>query len=320
MSNAVATEPGKRAQERPPAPSPQQKAARRHDGWARRLPLMPALIVTLLLTQLPFLLTLIYSFLDWNLLQPAKGVSFAGLQNYIKAFSDQTFLLSVWNTVVMTVAAVLISAILGLLLALLLDRKFLGRGVARTLMITPFLVMPAAGSLVWKNLMLDPSYGIVNWLLTPVGGGQIDWVGHLPMLTIVMVIVWQWTPFMMLILLAGLQSQPGEVLEAARVDGAGPFQIFRHMTFPHLRQYLELAIILGSIYIIQTFDQVFLITQGGPGTATTNLPYFLYLKTFRAGDIGYASAVGVLVVIATILSATLALRAASSIFKQESPR
>lgn len=303
-----------------PRPSPQEKSRTRRDGWLRRIPLMPALIFTLILTQLPFLLTFIYSFLDWNLLDPARGVSFNGFGNYTRAFRDPVFLQSVGNTVLITVSAVLVSAVLGLMLALLLDRKFMGRGLARTLVITPFLVMPAAGSLVWKNLILDPAYGVLNWALGPFGGSSIDWIGHYPMVTIVMVVVWQWTPFMMLILLAGLQSQPGEVLEAAQVDGAGPFRIFRYMTFPHLRQYFELAIILGTIYIIQTFDQVFLITQGGPGTATTNLPYFLYLETFRAGDIGYAAAVGVIVVIATIIFSLFALRVASSMFRQEDYR
>lgn len=277
---------------------------------------MPALIFTLALTQFPFLLTLVYSTLHWNLIIPGQ-IGFQGLGNYIEAFSDPVFLQSVGNTVIMTVSAVIVSAVLGMGMAILLDRKFFGRGLARTLVITPFLVMPAAGSLVWKTLMLDPTAGVVNFVIKGLGGPDIDWVGHYPMLSVVLMIVWQWTPFMMLILLAGIQSQSTEILEAARMDGANEFKIFRHLTFPHLRQYLELAIILGSIYIIQTFDQVFLVTQGGPGTSTTNLPYFLYLKTFRSGDIGYASAVGVLVVIATIIIATFALRVASSLFRGE---
>lgn len=289
----------------------------RKEAWSRRLPLMPALLITLALTQLPFLLTLIYSTLRWSLLVPEPR-RFVGFQNYLRAFRDEAFLGSVGHTLAITVFSVLGSAVLGLALALLLDRKFKLQGLARTLAITPFLVMPAAGSLVWKTLILNPSYGVLNWALSPFGGGDIDWPGHYPLLTIVMVVVWQWTPFMMLIMLAGLQSQAPEILEASRVDGATAVQIFRYQTFPHLRQYIELAIVLGSIYIIQTFDQVFLITQGGPGTATTNLPYFLYLKTFRAGDIGYASAVGVLVVIATIIISTFALRVASSLFKEES--
>jgi sorbitol/mannitol transport system permease protein len=296
--------------------SVKRKAADRKDGWLRRLPLLPALVVTLALTQFPFLLTLIYSTLNWNLLLPGT-TRFTAFDNYIKAFRDPAFLGAVGNTLIMTVSAVLVSALLGLGLALLLDRKFMGRGFARTLAITPFLVMPAAGALVWKTLILNPSFGVLNWALAPFGSNTTDWIGQHPMFTVVMIIIWQWTPFMMLILLAGLQSQSPEILEAARVDGANGLKIFRYLTFPHLRQYLELAIILGSIYIIQTFDQVFLVTQGGPGTATTNLPYFLYLKTFRAGDIGYASAVGVLVVIGTVIIATLALRVASSLFKEE---
>lgn len=301
-----------------PAPMERKRKAARSERWARRLPLMPALIVTLVLTQLPFALTLIYSFTSWNLLEPG-GRSFAGFSNYSKAFHDEVFLDSVVNTLVMTVGSVLLSAALGLGLALLLDRNFIGKGVARTLAITPFLVMPAAGALVWKTMILNPTQGVLNWALSPFGGSGIDWVGQYPMLTIIMIVVWQWTPFMMLIILAGLQSQPADVLEAARVDGASALNIFRYLTLPHLRQYIELAVILGTIYIIQTFDAVFLVTQGGPGTSTTNLPYFLYLKTFRSGDIGYSSAVGVLVVIATIIIATLALRIVSSLFRQENP-
>lgn len=294
--------------------------ALRQDKWGRRLPLLPALIFTLILTQLPFVVTLILSFVNWNLMQPYKGITFYGFGNYVKAFTDPIFVQSVGNTLVLTVSAVLASAILGLFLALLLDRKFLGKGVARTLAITPFLVMPAAGSLVWKTLILDSGHGVLNWFVGLFGIGTIDWIGHLPMVTIVMVVVWQWTPFMMLIILAGLQSQTEDILEAARVDGAGAFQIFRFMTLPHLRQYLELAIILGTIYIIQTFDQVFLITVGGPGTQTTTLPYFIYLKAFRTTEVGYAAAAGVLVALGTMVISTFALKVATSLFKEGSSR
>lgn len=304
----------------PPPMTPRQSTptGARRDAWVRRLPLMPALIVTILLTQLPFVLTLVYSMMSWNLLEPGQR-TFVGFDNYVEAFSDSVFQDSVVNTLIITVSAVLVSALLGLGLALLLDRKFIGRGIARTLAITPFLVMPAAGALIWKTMILNPSFGTLNWALSPLGGESIDWMGAHPMLTVVMIVVWQWTPFMMLIILAGLQSQSSDVLEAARVDGANGWHIFRHLTLPHLRQYIELAVILGSIYILQTFDVVFLVTQGGPGTSTTNLPYFLYLKTFRSGDIGYSSAVGVLVVVATIIIATLALRVVSSLFRQENP-
>jgi sorbitol/mannitol transport system permease protein len=134
---------------------------------------------------------------------------------------------------------------------------------------------------------------------------------------VVAALVWQWTPFMMLILLAGLQAQPGDVLEAARVDGASGLGIFRYITLPHLRQYIELSVLLGSIYIVQTFDAIFTITQGGPGTATTTLPYEIYLTMFRKYEYGEAAAAGVVVVIGTIIVATFALRVISSLFREE---
>src|SRR5262249_22629007 len=167
---------------------------------------------------------------------------FAGLSNYGKVLSDARLRAALLNTVVLTASAVLASLVVGLLLALLLDRKFPGRGVVRTLLITPFLVMPMASALLWKHAIYNPAYGLINGLL----GGSTDWVSRYPMTAVVATLVWQWTPFMMLILLAGLQSQSTETLEAARVDGAGTWKIFTHMTLPHLRQYLELGVLLGS--------------------------------------------------------------------------
>ena len=139
-----------------------------------------------------------------------------------------------------------------------------------------------------------------------------------PLVSVEVALIWQWTPFMMLILLAGLQSRPLDVIEAARIDGASGWQIFRYMTFPHLRQYLELGGLLGAIYIVQNFDAVFTITSGGLGTA--NLPYTIYQTFYQAHDYGRASAAGVVVVIGTILIATLALRTVSTLFREENAR
>jgi sorbitol/mannitol transport system permease protein len=279
----------------------------------RRGPLLPALIFTIIVTQLPFLVTLVYSFLSWNLLRPGSR-QFAFLKNYGKVLSDSTTRHALLVTVLLTAGAVIASVLVGLACALLVDRKFLGRGVVRTLLIAPFLVMPAAAALLWKTTMLHPVFGMVNWILSPLGVGDVDWASRFPLLTIIGVETWHWAPFMMLILLGGLQSQDRSVLEAARVDGATTLQSFRYLTLPHLRQYLELGVVLGSIYIVQTFDSIFMITQGGPGTATTNLPFQLYQKAFRAFDVGQAAALGVLVVILTIIVATYALRIISRLF------
>jgi sorbitol/mannitol transport system permease protein len=292
----------------------------------RRIPLLPALIFVIIVTQLPFVATLVLSTLHWNVLRPGER-SFAGLANYGTVFTDARLRNAVLNTVILTVSVVLISVLIGLVLALLLDKKFFGRGLARTLLIAPFLVMPVAAALLWKHALYNPAYGLLNGILKAVGGWfgvadppQVDWISAMPMTAVVASLVWQWTPFMMLILLAGLQSQPMDVLEAAQVDGATGWRTFRYLTLPHLRQYLELSVLLGSIYIVQTFDAVFTITQGGPGTATTNLPYEIYQTMFRKYEYGEAAAAGVVVVIGTIIVATFALRVVSSLLREENRR
>lgn len=279
--------------------------------------MLPALIFVILVTQIPFAITIIISFMNWNAAYP-DDIAFGTLQNYVTVFTDANLLKAVFVTVGLTVGVVLASALLGLGIALLLDRKFIGRGFVRTLMITPFLVVPVAAALLFKHAIFNPSYGLINGLLTTVFGEnapQPDLMTSNPLLGIGIVLVWQWTPFMMLIMLAGLQSRPMDVYEAALVDGAGPWQTFRFITLPHLRRYIELAALLGTIYIVQNFDMVFTMTSGGLGTAT--LPYVIYQEFFVAQDYGVASAVGVIVVIASLITATFALRTASTLLKEE---
>ncbi|MBB5855006.1 carbohydrate ABC transporter permease [Amycolatopsis umgeniensis] len=271
--------------------------------FKRRLPLLPALLFVVAVTQLPFVLTVFYSFQSWNLVRPGSR-HFVGLQNYIDVFADSTFLGALLNTVVLTVVCVFFSLLLGLGLAILLDRKFLGRGVVRTLLITPFLILPAAGALLWKTTMFDPTYGLLHFVF----GTDVDWLSEFPLAAVIAQVVWQWTPFMMLLILAGLQSQPKDVLEAASVDGAGRWRTFTAITLPHLSRFLQLATLLGAIYIVNSFDAIFLMTQGGPGTASTNLPFYIYQRAFQGFDIGQSSAMGVIVVILTMIVATFALR------------
>jgi len=286
--------------------------------WARRGPLLPALIFMIIVTQLPFVGTLIISFMNWNAYYPDE-IGFTGVSNYAAVFTDPDTRSAIITTVQLTVSVVLLSLVLGFGVALLLDRAFMGRGIVRTLMITPFLIVPVAAFLVWKHALYNPNYGLFNGMLRLIFGEnapQPDWISVAPLTSIVIALVWQWTPFMMLILLAGLQSKPLDVIEAARIDGCSTWQVFRYMTFPHMRQYLELAALLGSIYVVQTFDAVFVITSGGLGTA--NLPYIIYTIFYNAHDYGKASAAGVVVVIATIIIATFALRTVSSLFREDS--
>ncbi|GAA2404710.1 ABC transporter permease subunit [Streptomyces coeruleofuscus] len=313
----------------PPKTAPPPAGPRTPSGvskWRRRIPLLPALIFTIVVTQLPFVATLVISTFRWNILRPGDR-HFTGLSNYTFVFTDERLRTAVLNTVVLTASVVLVSVLLGLGLAVLLDRRFPGRGLARTLLIAPFLVMPVAASLLWKHAIYNPDYGLLNGTLNTLyqlfgadHGPTVDWVSSHPMPAVVVSLVWQWTPFMMLIILAGLQAQPGDVLEAARVDGASAMATFRHITLPHLRQYLELGILLGTIYVVQTFDAVYTITQGGPGSQTTNLPYEIYLTMFRKYEYGEAAAAGVVVVLGSIVIATFALRTIASLFRQEVSR
>jgi sorbitol/mannitol transport system permease protein len=305
-------------------PSRNARSRERALAWARRAPLLPALIFLIIVTQLPFVVTLVISFLNWNSLRPDQ-TGFAGVENYVEVLTNADLRQAIITTIVLTVSVVLASLVIGLGLALLLDKKFIGRGLARTLLIAPFLVVPVAAALIWKHALLNPTYGLINGTLTWVWSlfgsttpPQPDLLSQAPLTAVILSLVWQWTPFMMLILLAGLQSRPMDTVEAAQMDGASPWDIFAHLTLPHLRQYLELGGLLGAIYIVQNFDAVFTLTSGGLGTA--NLPYAVYQTFYFANEYGLASAAGVVVVIGTIIVATFALRTVFSLFKKEAAR
>ena len=284
-------------------------------GWARRIPLLPALVFIIILTQIPFLATLIISFMNWQANYPNE-IAFGTLNNYVTVFTDPALRSSVFFTIVLTVTVVVVSLALGLGISLLLNRSFWGRGAVRTMMIAPFLVVPVAAALLWKHAIYNPVYGLLNGILTLLGiNAQPDWITDFPRLAIELQLIWYWTPFMTLILLAGLQSRPGDVLEAASVDGANSWQTFANITMPHMRRYLELGGLLGSIYVVQTFDTVFVMTAGSLGTA--NLPYTVYETLYSAQDYGLASAQGVVVVIFSIAIATFLLRTVSTLFAEE---
>ncbi len=283
----------------------------------RRLPLLPALIFTIAVTQIPFLMSIWYSLTDWKIIPPTPK-KFVGLDNYTRLVSEEErfFRDAALVTVQMTVSAVIVSLILGTLLAILLDRKFVGQGLVRTLIITPFLIMPVVAGLLWKLQMFNESYGVLNWLLNHLGVDSVEFVSQHPTASIVTVLVWQWTPFMMLIVLAGLQGQPPDVLEAAKVDGATSLGVFRQITLRHLRPYFELGLLLGTIYIVQAFDHVAVMTGGGPGS--TNIPYFVYQRSIGGGWLfGRASAYSIVVVIAALIIANLSLRLVSSLLEGE---
>jgi polyol transport system permease protein len=285
------------------------------ESWRRRLPLLPALVFMVLLTQVPFVMSVYYSLTDWKVVPPGPR-EFVGFDNYDTLLHDHFFGQAIWVSVRLTVLPVLAALVLGTALAVLLDRRFFGRGVVRTLLITPFLITPVVIGLIWKNQMFHGVYGVLNWVIEKFGGTPVEFVSQHPTLSIGITLVWQWTPFMMLIVLAGLQSMPTDIVEAAKVDGAAPFGIFRQLTLSHLRPYMELGVLLGSIYLIQLYDQIAVMTSGGPGS--TNVPYYVYQRSIGGGwEFGQASSYSIVVVIASIVIATFALRVLSGLLRGE---
>jgi len=315
MSNAVIDNEVESKQESHEA---EVKRLEKLEGWKRRIPILPALIFTILVTQIPFLFTLFYSLTDWRI-DKTDPRQFIGLENYtsLTSESEKFFRDAAWVSVQMTVLAVLLSLIVGTMLAILLDRKFFGQGFVRTLLITPFLVMPVVAGLMWKTQMFNSSFGLLNWALNGLGLDSIEYATRYPLASVIVVLVWQWSPFMMLIVLAGLQGQDQSVLEAARVDGATTFGIFRQITFPQLRPFLELGTLLGAIYLIQVYDHIEVIVGGQPGA--NNLPFYIAQRSIGGGNrFGLASSYSIIVVIASIIIANIGLRVLSGLLEDDS--
>ena len=269
--------------------------------------LRPAVIYLVLLTQIPLLLTLYYSLTNWNLLRPDR-TQFVAFENYLDFFRNPDVITIIRNTLVFSTSVVLWSLVLGMILALLLNREFRGRGFARTLLITPFLIMPTVSAVMWKNMLFNPAFGLISSTLAALGGPRIDWMNSYPMLSIIIIVTWEWTPFMMLILLSGLQSLPQESLEAAQIDGAGPIESFYYIVLPHLRRYIEIGVLLEVLFVLNIFGEIFVTTTGGPAIDTTTLTFDIYKEAFMRWNVGRASAYGVFAVILANVVTLLFLR------------
>ena len=270
---------------------------------------IPALVYMIVLTQIPFLLAVWFSLHSWNLLVPSEGFPFVGLTNYVTEFvGDPNFWPIMGNTLQLVTGAMILALVAGTILALLLNRPMWGRNVLRGIATVPFLVTPSVMALIWKNLFLSPSTGMVNWLLHFIGIPAVPWFSAFPLQSIIFIVAWEWTPFVMLVILAGLQSVPGEVLEAAKVDGANAITTFWRVVFPLLRKPYQIAILFGTIFIFQTFGEIYVTTSGGPGVTTNTLPYYTYRAALSSFQIGQAATLGVIGVIVAILAARGMLR------------
>jgi multiple sugar transport system permease protein len=275
-------------------------------GFVRRYWLfsLPAVLVILAVIVFPWLLTLFMSAHDWKI---GGGVEFVGLKNYRDLFADARFRESIVHTLYFTVLAVLLPILIGTAAALVFHREFPFRGILRTIFVMPMMATPVAVALVW-TMMFHPQLGVLNYLLSLFGAGPASWVYDpgtvIP--TLVMVEVWHWTPLVMLIVLGGLAGLPREPYESALIDGANGWHMFRHITLPLVWPFIMVAIVIRTIDALKVFDTIFVITQGGPGTASETLNIFLYLQAFQFYKIGYASAV-VVIFFALIIALSLLL-------------
>jgi multiple sugar transport system permease protein len=297
---------------------------RRRERFAYWL-IAPAVLFMVLVHLIPTAAGTFLSLLNLNTFtfQQLFGAPWAGLENYESILFDTSnplhsgFTNAVGNTAFYTAWTVGLTLLLGLAVALLLNRSFPGQRVVRTLMLTPWVVPSFVVASLWQ-FMWQRDAGIINKVLVDYLGivdERPTWLlGENTMWAIIVPSVWRGIPFAMLIFLAGLQAIPRELHEAAAIDGAGAWQTFVHMTLPHVRRYLELSIVLGTIFIIQNFDSVLGMTGG---LNSTNIPYAVYEVFYSAKDYGVASALGVVVVIGSILVATFALRVVSSLLSEE---
>ena len=271
-----------------------------------RLLTLPAVLVVALVTQAPILFTLGLSFVHWIVVRPDLGITFYGLNNYAEIFTSSNFYAIVLNTVLITVLSLVFCTILGILFGLMLNRNFLGVNIVRTLIVSPFFVMPAVAGIIWRTMMLNPSFGFVGLFSQLLHVKPVDFLGSLPLLTIIMLIVWQWTPFFVLIILAGLQSISEEILDSAKVDGTGWFRELIFIRLPAIANHIEVAILLGLIFILKVFGLIYVTTSGGPGYSSANLAYYVYKVAFLGWDVGHSAAIAVVTVIIT-LAAIMAL-------------
>ncbi len=281
--------------------------ARRRRNYARHYwPfIVPAGIVVFAVILFPWLFTLFMSVHDFHV---GGDRSFAGLANYTRMLTDERFGMAVVRTLYFTALSVLLPLVLGVAAAVCFHRNFPGRGLFRTLFIMPMMATPVAIALVW-TMMFHPQLGVLNYILTSMGLPPSAWV-YAPgtvIPTLVMVETWQWTPLVMLIVLGGLASLPTDPYEAAVLDGASGWQVFRHVTLPLVWPFIVVAAVIRGIDAIKAFDTIFVISNGGPGTASETLNILLYLQAFSFYDIGYASAVVVVFFLLTLLITLLML-------------
>ncbi len=267
----------------------------------------PSVLLLLLWMIVPLSMTIYFSLIRYNLLYPGEN-EFVGLENFEFFLTDDGFTAGMSNTLILVGAVLLITVVLGILISVLVNQKFMGQGIVRVMLISPFFIMPTVNALVWKNLLLHPVSGVFAAVWTFFGAQPVDWFTDYPLFSIIMIVSWQWLPFAILLLMTALQSLDQEQQEAARLDGAGPIAIFRYLTLPHLARPIAVVVMIETIFLLSIFAEIFTTTGGGPGFETTNLAYLIYSQALLQFDVGLASAGGLIAVLLANVAAFFLVR------------
>tara|TARA_X000000950_G_scaffold161620_1_gene197553 strand:- start:6101 stop:6931 length:831 start_codon:yes stop_codon:yes gene_type:complete len=265
----------------------------------------PAVILLLGWMLVPLVMTLYFSFKKYL---PLRGgdLGWVGFDNYVRFVSSSSFWPAVATTLIIVGGVLVITVLLGIALALLLDQPMWGQGVVRILVIAPFFVMPTVSGLVWKNMFMDPVNGFFAHLWRFFGAEPIQWLSQASLPSLVMIVSWQWLPFATLILLTAIQSLDTEQLEAAEMDGARPIGRFWFIILPHLARAITVVILIQTIFLLSIFAEIFVTTAGAFGTKT--LTYLIFQRVLESQNVGLGSAGGVYAIILANIVAVFLLR------------
>ncbi|WP_087023957.1 carbohydrate ABC transporter permease [Thaumasiovibrio subtropicus] len=276
--------------------------------WLPRLLVMPSFISLLLWMIVPLSMTIYFSTIRYNLLYPGEN-NFVGGMNFEFFYTDDAFWPALFNTLTLVGLVLLLTVVSAIFIAVALDKPFRGRSIARVLLISPFFIMPTVNALIWKNMMMHPVYGVLAAIWTGFGLEPVDWLAQYPLGSIIIMLSWQWMPFALLIFITSLQSMDHEQKEAALLDGASGWQVFRYLTLPHLARPIAVVMMIETIFMLSVFAEIFVTTGGGPGYESTNLAFLIFAQALMQFDVGVASAGGLIAVILANIVAFFLIRA-----------
>ena len=279
--------------------------ATQHSRSAARIMMAPAVTLLLGWMLVPLIATLYLSFRDYR---PMRGgdLGFAGFENYTRFIGSSSFWPSIVTTLIIVGGVLAITIVFGVLLALLLDRPMWGQGVVRIMVIAPFFVMPTVSALVWKNMFMDPTNGLLSHLWRFFGAEPVVWMSEQSLLSIIIIVSWQWLPFATLILLTAIQSLDGEQLEASEMDGAPTLARFWYIILPHLSRAITIVLLIQTIFLLSIFAEIFVTTGGAFGTKT--LTYLIFQRIIESQAVGLGSAGGVYAIILANIVAIFLMR------------